>query len=224
MTLAYFALLAERADREWTWRHEGVEASYDQTSISGAPAAAVAFRGTEFDFRDILADMRALPWWDNRLGWCHAGFLKTTRALWEETTISDTLLKLEMPLYLTGHSLGGARATILAAMLAAMGRPPAGLITFGSPRVGFTRLGRVLNCVSVQRYVNGNDIVPTVPPLLPLPEWLHHWQHVGAKTDIASEGLHPGDPFENHRVADYAAALARRPARPGAAHGGGTAF
>ena len=40
-----------------------------------------AWRGTERNYADILTDMRAVPWWASRLGWCHKGFLRGVQAV-----------------------------------------------------------------------------------------------------------------------------------------------
>src|SRR5262249_3931996 len=42
----------------------------------------------------------------------------------------------DKPLFLTGHSMGGALAVLTACRLAKMRRPPVAIYTYGSPRVG----------------------------------------------------------------------------------------
>ncbi|MEL7356367.1 MAG: lipase family protein [Cyanobacteria bacterium J06560_6] len=71
------------------------------------------------------------------------------------------------PLYITGHSLGGALATIAAAALSDNGIQVAGVYTFGQPRVGDRTFVNQLNTQTkgrVFRFVNNNDIVPHIPP------------------------------------------------------------
>jgi predicted lipase len=154
-------------------------------------ALIVAPRGTEKNYQDILRDMWALPWWDRRLGWCHAGFLWGARSVWSWFVNSGYLYRPDQ-IYFTGPSLGGAMATILAAQVTTFGdRPPAGLVTFGSPKVTMSdRIERILAGVPISRYVRGADIVPTVPTLLP---W---WRHVGEATTLEGEG----HPFHDHRM------------------------
>lgn len=69
--------------------------------------------------------------------------------------------------WLTGHSLGGALAVILAATLRENGVPVHGLYTFGAPRVGdkefAKQLNRGLRNKSHWRVVNEGDLVPHVP-------------------------------------------------------------
>ncbi|HUL41385.1 MAG TPA: lipase family protein [Burkholderiales bacterium] len=81
--------------------------------------------------------------------------------------ISDALYDIieenswrDIPVFMTGHSLGGALAC-----LAACPRPPAMLYTFGCPRVADSELARALDRrnIPVFRIVNSTDIVPRVP-------------------------------------------------------------
>jgi len=64
---------------------------------------------------------------------------------------------------LTGHSLGGAVALILGALMTRDEIPPVEIVTFGAPRCG--RL-KILDSVPVTQYRHGKDIVPMVPPLM----------------------------------------------------------
>jgi hypothetical protein len=185
------ARLAERAYVEATWRFgNGVEVLWR----GGDGFAALAFRGTE-DLEDALRDARGLPWPDRRLGFCHAGFLKGVREVWP--LLAPTALA--QPVFFTGHSKGGAEATLAAALTVVAGGRVAGLVTFGSPRVGFAGLGRILRHgrVPVARYVNGADCVPDHP----WPLW--GYRHVGAPVPVGV----PRDRLRDHRMAAYLAAL-----------------
>ncbi|NEQ43181.1 MAG: lipase family protein [Leptolyngbya sp. SIOISBB] len=73
----------------------------------------------------------------------------------------------ESQLWVTGHSLGGALATLAATSLEYQGFTVSGLYTFGQPRVGdwaFTREVNERMGDRMFRYVNNNDIVPLTPP------------------------------------------------------------
>ena len=77
-------------------------------------------------------------------------------------------LKPNHQLWLTGHSLGGALAVLLAATLLESKLPVHGLYTFGAPRVGDKRFARTLNAAlkgkaANWRVANEGDIVPHVP-------------------------------------------------------------
>ena len=67
-------------------------------------------------------------------------------------------LKVRKDVYMTGHSLGAAMATI-----AATRYQPIELFTFGSPRVGGSKFIRNIKCPHL-RFMNNNDIVCRIPP------------------------------------------------------------
>lgn len=125
--------------------------------------AVLAFRGTEQKFKDLKTDI------DFRMIWIavnkyndqinvHEGFYKAFISIW--ASIKKELDKLDCPVFYTGHSLGGALAT-----LAAYELPPKALYTFGSPRVGDKNFAMAV-CDKVEHYriVDDIDIVPDLPP------------------------------------------------------------
>lgn len=75
-------------------------------------------------------------------------------------------LRGEKEIWLTGHSLGGALASLLAAMLLADDFEVAALYTYGAPRVGDTRFEKIFNekFQAAYRVVNQDDVVPHLPP------------------------------------------------------------
>jgi triacylglycerol lipase len=145
-------------------------------------ACILAFRGTEKNLEDWLtdADARQLapPWAGagEDIG-IHRGFHEALEHVWDE--IVNLLSEARRPIWITGHSLGGALA-VLAASRLARERPAlqvAGVYTFGQPRVGngvWTKTLPLQLQQRIFRYVNDNDIVPLVPPPLPI-----DYQHVG---------------------------------------------
>jgi len=68
--------------------------------------------------------------------------------------------KGDKTLWVTGHSLGGAMAVLVAAEL----KPDGGLHTFGQPRVGTKGFLSALDGIKYYRYRNNNDAVTAVPP------------------------------------------------------------
>ena len=121
------------------------------------------FRGTD-EPKDALRDMRILPWWARGIGWCPAGFYKASRRLVNKVT--SVCLEQDIDhtqIELTGHSLGGAVALIVGALMTRDEIPPRQIVTFGAPRCG--RL-KILDTIPVSQYRNGKDIVPLVPPLM----------------------------------------------------------
>ena len=107
----------------------------------------------------------------------HSGFQNATDAIWSKLSSLITALRSSgnvAPIFLTGHSLGGALA-VLTAEKAAQNEHVAGIYTFGMPRVG--RTGFTARYASLTnrtfRLHFGQDIVPTVP----MPE--AGFRHVG---------------------------------------------
>ena len=126
----------------------------------------MAFRGTEANSaNDLKADLNLLKneTLDPDGGHVHSGFQSELDELLGEIKKEldhNENLKIRKDVYITGHSLGGAMATIAAARQSARVRE---LFTFGSPRVG----GREFTdyCfVRHHRFVNNNDIVTRIPP------------------------------------------------------------
>ncbi len=96
------------------------------------------------------------------------------------------------PLYITGHSLGGALATIATAGLADNGVEVAGVYTFGQPRVGDRTFVKQLAASAdgkVFRFVNNNDIVPHVPPPFSIWNPTRFYGHVGKATYFNGKGM-----------------------------------
>ncbi|HET9765615.1 MAG TPA: lipase family protein, partial [Thermoanaerobaculia bacterium] len=128
----------------------------------------VAFRGTESGkIDDLVTDARASqrPWPESTAR-VHAGFLDCylrvrlrVADLVAAQTGGAAPAQRRGTLLLTGHSLGGALAT-----LAAIDLQPTAVVTFGSPLVGDAALGALLGDVPVRRYVDCCDLVARLPP------------------------------------------------------------
>ena len=129
----------------------------------GPGIAVLAFRGTQ-QVKDWITNLEAvrtpLASSEGRtLGYVHKGFNDAFLSVCEQI---DKLLEgdEDLPLYVTGHSLGGALAT-----LATWYRPGdslAACYTFGAPRVGDSGLIDRFR-TPIYRIVNGVDPVPFVP-------------------------------------------------------------
>lgn len=124
----------------------------------------LAFRGTETDsFKDIKTDADAEPVPCESGGKVHGGFLKAYGSIANDIdkALSDPA-RSGLPLYITGHSLGGALATVAAKLLEHDGGIAA-CVTFGSPRVGDENWVGGLK-TPVYRLVNAADVVTMLPP------------------------------------------------------------
>lgn len=117
----------------------------------------VSFRGTA-NVKGWLRDIDALPKSHDLLGYCHAGFLAGATQVWQKLSLPEG-----RDIILTGHSLGGALAIIVAALRIAAGERVDRLVTFGAPRAGYSRLVEILAGVDVRQYRRGDDPVPLVP-------------------------------------------------------------
>lgn len=121
--------------------------------------AYVAIRGTQPDDpSDILIDGLFWPVTWQGEGLVHDGFSRAYNSIagqllqWLDKSQASKV-------YITGHSLGAAVATLAAAML-----PESHLVTFGSPRVGDPAFAAMFKDRVVDRYVNCADIVAMLPP------------------------------------------------------------
>lgn len=140
--------------------HKYIEVDGAQCHISwNKDNMTISFRGTEPDeFSDIKADLNALPKRGQSGGWVHNGFQGELDKVWPTLKSFIDKNKKERTLYICGHSLGGAMATVAASRM----RPDA-LYTYGSPRVGTRSFVKSFDTPHY-RHVNNNDIVPSVPP------------------------------------------------------------
>lgn len=123
--------------------------------------AVVVFRGTA-DGEDWLRDVEALPQGTPDLGFVHAGFFEGMREFYNK---NKWLLTGNVTL--TGHSLGAARAVLMAGLMAADGKKPARVALFGCPRPGGSKLMSLVRSTGavITSYCNWEDPVPEVPYL-----------------------------------------------------------
>jgi triacylglycerol lipase len=130
----------------------------------------LSFRGTEVsEPSDVLADLKAGKNIEAIGGKIHVGFKGEINKLWP--TIEKAVANIDS-LYVTGHSLGAAMATIASGR---MQSKVIALITFGSPRVGNKEYVNSLT-VSHYRVQNNCDDVTKVPFMLM--GFAHHGTHV----------------------------------------------
>lgn len=125
--------------------------------------AVLAFRGSDpvtlqTWITDAIVRLVARKEYDGRV---HHGFSSVLKHTWERIEAALDFSE-GRPLFLTGHSMGGALAVLTACRLARAGRPAVATYTFGSPRVGDLSF-----CAGYElptyRIVNGLDLVPEMP-------------------------------------------------------------
>ncbi len=173
-----------------------------------ATEVIVAFRGTlplETDNWNAFVDS-LLDWVNDgeadlvnahyTVGQVHQGFDKSLDVLWDDVlaVVEAQHAASRLPVVVTGHSKGGALASLAALRLqfeAALS--PAGVYTFGSARAGDTTFARDYDSKILHdwRFENADDIVPHLPPtttLLPFLKQIdarlarlssHGYHHVG---------------------------------------------
>ena len=141
----------------------------------------VSFRGT-YSVIDVATDLDADLSKDGKLiGKVHDGFRKRLDILWPKI---QPLLDNEKKLWLTGHSMGGAVAAILAVRFAReKGRKVESVFSFGQPRIGDILYVAGVS-TPLHRWVNHVDIVTKLPtPLM-------GYQHFGKEHYINRNGLY----------------------------------
>lgn len=134
----------------------------------------VAFRGSETVLEDWITDFKIRKT-AGPCGNVHRGFKAALNWVW--TDIEATIEEIRDPLprekhqtlWFTGHSLGGALATMATAFCKFNEQPIVvnGLYTFGQPRVGSEKFATAFNAAfkaQTFRFVNNNDVVTRVPP------------------------------------------------------------
>ena len=148
---------------------------------------AAVFRGTD-EIADWLDNLNVVPI-SGPFGKVHKGFHNALMDVWPSMrqTIRAIRSKDERrrPLWLTGHSLGGALATIAASFLVEDDESFFGVYTFGSPRCGdkeFARVYKVEAGARTYRFQNNNDIVSRVPARM------MGYRHVGSFVYIKENG------------------------------------
>jgi len=152
---------------------------------SSGEASIVAFRGTETSslsfFHELATDLDTIPVPFPEGGIVHQGFLKGLDEVWEQkddeytkknpthnTGLYPHLQQLltdhpDKPLWICGHSLGGALATLCFARI-----PEArGLYIYGAPRVGDSKFNTLIAGRPAFRIEHAGDPIPLVPPQIP---------------------------------------------------------
>lgn len=176
--------------------------------LSSEQHSIIAFRGssTSMDWvHDFIAQQTEyLP--TKNAGYTHKGFTDIYYLLRQQVMELLSEVDPSHTLYITGHSLGGALAT-LAALDIATNTPFHGPIvyTFGAPRVGDPSFVRAYNyTVPVHwRFQNKYDIVPHLPTLVyhsPQTDETYFYLHV--KGEVQRSFRH-GSVSSNHIMSSY---------------------
>ncbi len=156
LLVAELALL--RGELIATFDRDGTQAMLVRLELG----LVLVFRGSEaLSIKDIKADMDCVSVRSDTGGRAHRGFQQSFQLVFSE--IKAVLAAYpEEPLILTGHSMGGALATLAARELNHSGGMAA-CYTFGAPRVGDEEWVSALK-TPLYRLVNAADCVTMLPP------------------------------------------------------------
>lgn len=149
----------------------------------------IAFRGSDdvFDLAvNLTASQKPTEIYE---GAVHEGFGRALEGVWMEIrTLLGSLDFAGQSIWITGHSLGGALATLTAKKLAQF-MEPVHCVTFGQPRVGDPEFFQNYQ-VQHHRFVNEHDMIPKLPPR---GVFTRYW-HVGSEERMDAAGnLESGD-------------------------------
>lgn len=202
----------------------------------GADYDVLICRGTEGKLADIRTDAQCplVNWPLGSSSKAHQGFSAQADVILADLQQQQPQAGLERPLWITGHSLGGALAILLALQLSQKpGSKLAGVVTFGQPKVGDAQLTQAITQQLLpfyRRYVNQRDIVPKLPPLpdyrhsgqlyyfddldqlqLNPPRWLMLLDQVLCDADQAEAALRQH--LDDHKMKNYVSLLAKQSQR-----------
>jgi hypothetical protein len=142
---------------------------------------------------DGEADLVTAPYTTGKV---HRGFDESLELLWTDvlSAVEAQHTASQLPVVVTGHSKGGALASLAALRLQfEAGITPAAVYTFGSARAGNTQFWRDYQGKILRhwRFEHQDDLVPHLPPTTPLLAFLaqidprlsglssHGYHHVG---------------------------------------------
>ncbi len=151
---------------QWTARYDIVDDVVGVRETADGDVV-ICFRGSD-DAVDWFRDFEALAL-KTAYGHVHSGFYEGMEAVHEQLWPHIVGLPYVPNVYVTGHSLGAARAWIFGAMLIKAGFKPTAIVPLAPPRPGFNDFCSILNQsgVPLRGYHNAGDPVPDVPLFLP---------------------------------------------------------
>jgi hypothetical protein len=98
----------------------------------------------------------------------HRGFLEALQMVWEplRAAVNQAIQTKERPLWITGHSLGGALALLAAWRLQRSFLSVHEIVTFGAPMIGNEAAAKAFEqefAGKIFRYIDLEDVVPHLP-------------------------------------------------------------
>lgn len=182
--------------------------------LESANEIVIAFRGTSSAtnwIADAIASQKNFKFIKEAC-LTHRGFTGIYSSARRQLLSALDRLPADKTLYLTGHSLGGALATLCAVDIAANTARSPILFTYGSPRAGDPDFAKALAKYVPNSYRIANlfDVVTHAPPYvykLPKREQVYYYSHVPASSLLNFQN---GSLSSNHIIGSYFAELAKR--------------
>jgi fermentation-respiration switch protein FrsA (DUF1100 family) len=196
LELAQLCQQIYQTDQGWDhyWTHDAVVVAHKRTDAGDV----IILRGSQTAL-DWARDFAAVPAHHGALGIVHAGFVIGMDDVYKEVQEAITGRPI-----ICGHSLGAARAMLLAGLFVADRRDAAQVTVFGCPRPGGEQLRGMLvtSDTRLAAYRNESDPVTYVPIMPGI------FCHVLEPTQIHG-GAAPGDMsiFREHAITAYLAGL-----------------
>lgn len=180
-TLKKYALLSNAAyeginkakeaceDQDYEFSHYGtasvVQVAYFLGTNHQTKTQVIAVRGTA-NVENAYVDADFKLQLDKHTGnMLHSGFAASGAAIYQSI---KKQLKRDYTINITGHSLGGAVAMVLAMYLDQDEFKVGKVITFGQPKVTNITGAKRYSYMDITRVVTPKDVVPLVPPFDPL--------------------------------------------------------
>jgi hypothetical protein len=164
----------------------GTDVLYFLEQDDRARTQYVTVRGT-IDKKNLSEDLDIHVQQDAETGIpIHAGFDVTADILYIDL---KPHLKQGYKTYLTGHSLGGAIAAVLAIYASRDGHDVVRVVTFGQPRFTTEAGVEQLADIPIIRVVDENDMVPMLPPATKRHAQYGPYEHTGQEI-ILLDGPH----------------------------------
>ncbi len=142
-----------------------IQISYFLATNDTTKSQIISVRGTS-NVENAMVDVALQLKMDKHAGvYLHSGFSQAAQAIYAEI---KPQLKSDYKINVTGHSLGGAAALILAMHLDVDKFTPGKVVTFGQPKVTNIAGANKFQHLNVMRLVTPKDLVPLVPPFDPV--------------------------------------------------------
>jgi hypothetical protein len=142
--------------RAGPWKYEYEDCRATLTPFGDITVVAIPGTHGAKDISDLIADgLLMVDWYSWIIGWGPEGSLRRAHGLFDR--LSPLLTG---SIVLAAHSLGGAFGAVVASLLAASGRPPLWMETYGTPHSAGKKMVDLLRDVPGIAYENAGDPIP----------------------------------------------------------------